>query len=68
MKKVIFGVTFLVVLVALMIGKTVMDNQTEATSDNLYDVTGDTSVTGGMIAPAESVGIQPGEAAPDFEL
>src|SRR5690606_33071951 len=43
-------------------------NEVEDTGSNLYDVTGDTSVSGGMIAPAESVGIQPGEIAPDFEL
>lgn len=68
MKKIIFGITLLVVLVAIMIGKTVMDHQPDASSSNVYDVTGDTSVTGGMIAPKESVGIQPGEVAPDFEL
>lgn len=68
MKKIIFGVTLLVVLVAIMIGKTVMDQQPDASSSNVYDVSGDTSVTGGMIAPKESVGIQPGEVAPDFEL
>lgn len=68
MKKIIFGVTLLVVLVAIMIGKTVMDQQPDASSSNVYDVSGDTSVTGGMIAPKESVGIQPGEVALDFEL
>lgn len=55
-------------LVAIMIGTTVMDKSAEDSSPNLYDVSGDTSASGGMIAPVESVGIQPGEAAPDFEL
>ncbi|WP_405101997.1 TlpA family protein disulfide reductase [Oceanobacillus sp. FSL H7-0719] len=69
MKKLIFGIGFLVVLVAIMVGQTLMEKQTDKeASPNLYDVTGDTSVSGGMIAPVESKGIQPGESAPDFEL
>jgi thiol-disulfide isomerase/thioredoxin len=51
-----------------MIGNTVIGEEAKNTGPNVYDVTGDTSVSGGMIAPAESVGIQPGDAAPDFEL
>ncbi len=66
-KKVIFGISFLVILVGIMIGNIAADKKEEA-GPNLYDVTGDTSVSGGMIAPVESVGIQPGEAAPDFSL
>ena len=67
MKKIIFGISFLVILVGIMIGDIAADKNEEA-GPNLYDVTGDTSVSGGMIAPVESVGIQPGEAAPDFSL
>src|SRR5699024_8727170 len=68
-RKVIFGISLLVVLVGIMIFTTVMDNEAEEEEEpNIYDVTGDTSVSGGMIAPKEAVGIQPGEAAPDFEL
>lgn len=69
MKKGIFGISFLAVLIGIMLITTIMDNEAEEDDGpNLYDVTGDTSVSGGMIAPEESVGIQPGEAAPDFEL
>ncbi len=68
MKRMIFGIAILVILIGIMIGNIVMDNRAEEDEANFIDVTGDTSVTGGMIAPAESVGIEPGEAAPDFEL
>lgn len=68
MKRMIFGIAILVILIGIMIGNIVMDNRTEEDETNFIDVTGDTSVTGGMIAPAESVSIEPGEAAPDFEL
>lgn len=68
MKRVIFGISFLIILVGIMIGNTVIGEEAKNTGPNVYDVTGDTSVSGGMIAPAESVGIQPGDAAPDFEL
>lgn len=68
MKRMIFGIAILVILIGIMIGNIVMDNRAEEDETNFIDVTGDTSVTGGMIAPAESVGIEPGEAAPDFEL
>ena len=68
MKKIIFGISFLVILVGIMIGNIAADKKEEEAGPNLYDVTGDTSVSGGMIAPVESVGIQPGEAAPDFSL
>lgn len=67
-KKVIFGVSFLIILVGIMIGNAAKENEAQEAGPNLYDVTGDTSVSGGMIAPVESVGIQPGESAPDFEL
>jgi len=67
-KRVIFGISFLIILVGIMIGNTVIGEEAKNTGPNVYDVTGDTSVSGGMIAPAESVGIQPGDAAPDFEL
>lgn len=68
-KKLIFGITLLVVLAGIMIGQAIIEKQSEKeAAPNLYDVTGDTSVSGGMIAPVESVGIQPGETAPDFEL
>lgn len=67
-KKTIFGLAFLALLTAFMIGNTMMDSNAESDEPNIYDVTGDTSVSGGMIAPVESIGIQPGEAAPDFEL
>ncbi|MCM3738950.1 TlpA family protein disulfide reductase [Oceanobacillus luteolus] len=69
MKKIVFGISFIIILVGIMIYNTFAEtNEVEDTGSNLYDVTGDTSVSGGMIAPAESVGIQPGEIAPDFEL
>lgn len=68
-KKFIFGITLLVVLAGIMIGQAILEKQSEKeAAPNLYDVTGDTSVSGGMIAPVESVGIQSGETAPDFEL
>jgi DsbE subfamily thiol:disulfide oxidoreductase len=69
MKKVMFGVSFIVILLGIMIFTNVIDNEAEEENGpNIYDVSGDTSVSGGMIAPKESVGIQPGETAPPFEL
>lgn len=68
-KKLIFGISFLIILVGIMIGQALIEKQSEnEAASNSYDVTGDTNVSGGMIAPAESVGIEPGETAPDFEL
>lgn len=66
MKKVYIGIGILAVLIAIMIGNTILGK--EEAEPNYIDVTGDTSVSGGMIAPEESVGIEAGNAAPDFEL
>lgn len=70
MFKKIFGVTMLLVLIGILIGNIIeqKSSQTADSSQNLYDVTGDTSVKGGAIAPIESTGIEQGSVAPDFEL
>ena len=74
MFKKIFGLTMLLVLIGIVIGNLIdhrNENKTNETEDSdtyLYDVTGDTNVKGGAIAPAESVGIEQGKLAPDFEL
>jgi len=60
----------LLVLIGFLIGNFIEQKSSEKADSgkNLYDVTGDTSVTGGAIAPKESIGIEQGSTAPDFEL
>lgn len=67
--KKMFGLTILLVLVGIVIGNFI-ENQYEnkSTEPNIYNVTGDPNAQGGAIASPESVGIEPGEVAPDFEL
>ncbi|MFC4023051.1 TlpA family protein disulfide reductase [Oceanobacillus longus] len=68
MFKKMFGITMLLVLAGIVIGNFIEQQFEKKTEPNIYDVTGDTNVEGGAIAPVESIGIEPGEAAPDFEL
>lgn len=70
MYKKIFGTAVILVLAGIVLVNFVQQNnetQTENTP-NEYNVSGDTNVEGGAIAPPESSGIEPGEPAPDFEL
>lgn len=69
MYKQILGLMTIMVLAGILIGNLINNgDNAEIDEDYLYDVTGDTDVQGGMIAPVESVGILPGETAPDFTL
>ncbi|MHA6251194.1 TlpA family protein disulfide reductase [Oceanobacillus sp. CAU 1775] len=64
MHKTILGVSLLIILVGIMIGSSINNDEQTETNDFLPD-------TGGMIMPKEAedfVGIQPGETAVDFEL
>lgn len=63
-----FGITMLIVLAGIVIGNFIEQQFEKKAEPNIYDVTGDTNVEGGAIAPVESIGIEQGEAAPDFEL
>ncbi|RDW19575.1 cytochrome C biogenesis protein [Oceanobacillus arenosus] len=70
MYKKMAGLTILLVLVGILIANIIDQNinQITETNNNEYDVSGDTSIQGGSIAPIESVGIEPGELAPEIEL
>ncbi|MGJ9460493.1 TlpA family protein disulfide reductase [Oceanobacillus sp. CF4.6] len=68
MFKKMFGITMLIVLAGIVIGNFIEQQFEKKAEPNIYDVTGDTNVEGGAIAPVESIGIEQGEAAPDFEL
>jgi len=66
MYKKILSVAVLIILIGILIGTTINDNQTESPilNENMPE-------NGGMIMPEESanyVGIEPGETAVDFEL
>jgi peroxiredoxin len=66
--KKIFGISLLLVLAGIVIGNFIEQKLVEEEEPYIYDVTGDTNVKGGAIAPIESIGLEAGEAAPDFEL
>ncbi|RDW17745.1 TlpA family protein disulfide reductase [Oceanobacillus chungangensis] len=70
MYKKMTGLMILLVLVGILIVNIIDQNKQNTTEriSNEFDVSGDTSVQGGVIAPIESVGIEPGELAPDIEL
>ncbi|WP_067730294.1 TlpA family protein disulfide reductase [Oceanobacillus damuensis] len=68
MFKKMFGVTLLIVLAGIIIGNFIEQQIEKNAEPNIYNVTGDPNAEGGAIAPPESTGIEPGEAAPDFEL
>ncbi|GAB3066575.1 TlpA family protein disulfide reductase [Virgibacillus ainsalahensis] len=70
MYKKILGIVVLLVLGGIVVSEFIgenTDNQADS-NPNEFNVTGDTDAEGGMIAPAESTGIEPGKQAPDFEL
>ncbi|BAC13638.1 cytochrome c biogenesis (thiol:disulfide interchange protein) [Oceanobacillus iheyensis HTE831] len=66
--KKIFGFMLLLVLVGLLLGNIIQSNYEDNHSDTDYHVTGDDNMEGGSIAPVDSVGLEPGDKAPDFEL
>ncbi|WP_087971441.1 TlpA family protein disulfide reductase [Oceanobacillus rekensis] len=68
MFKKIFGISLLLVLAGIVIGNFIEQKYVEEEEPYIYDVTGDTNVQGGAIAPKESIGLEAGEVAPDFEL
>jgi thiol-disulfide isomerase/thioredoxin len=70
MYKRMAGLMILLVLAGILTANIIDQNKNNsaASNSNEYDVSGDTSVRGGTIAPVESVGIKPGELAPEIEL
>ncbi len=68
--KKMFGLMILIVLAGVVIGNFI-EQKTEEQGDsktNINNESGDSNAEGGAIAPIESIGIEPGEPAPDFEL
>lgn len=63
MQKKILGVMLLLVLAGIAISQ-FMEQSSSSQSDGVNDSSGE----GGMIAPQETAGLEPGAMAPDFEL
>ncbi|PWU68767.1 TlpA family protein disulfide reductase [Gracilibacillus dipsosauri] len=68
MKKNIIGLGILVILTGIVIYTNFTNNSNEDTGPNEFDVTGDTSVEGGMITSPNHQVLEEGDTAPIFHL